>query len=184
MADIPKFPPMPGATCFIHHVDDASAYWMQDILWTMLADAGDTAGRWSMMEQLMPSGAGPPPHKHLWSDETFYILDGTITYLLEGEIKTASKGAFVNIARNTRHAFRVDSDTARILNGYTPASMEALVAELGKRTHQRTLPPPGPPQSPGKPQMPDELLARYGLIWLDEPDPLAPRRHRLESDHG
>ena len=86
MADTPKFKPMPGATGFIHHVDEAPAYWMQGILWTMLADAADTGGRWSMMEQLLPKGSGPPPHKHLWSDETFYILDGTITFLLENEI--------------------------------------------------------------------------------------------------
>ena len=30
---------MPGATSFIHHVDDPPAYWMQGILWSMLADA-------------------------------------------------------------------------------------------------------------------------------------------------
>lgn len=177
MTDVPKLTPMPGASGFIHHVDEAPAYWMQGILWTMLADADDTGGRYSMMEQLLPKGSGPPPHKHLWSDETFYILDGTITFLLEGEIRTATKGAFVNVARNTRHAFRVDSDTARFLNGYTPASMEAMVAELGRRTEQRTLPPPAPPMPAGTPQMPDELLTRYGLIWLDEPDPLAPRGH-------
>ena len=176
MATLPKFTPMPGATGFIHHVDEAPAYWMQGILWTMLADAADTGGRWSMMEQLLPKGAGPPPHKHLWSDETFYILDGTITFLLENGLRTATKGAFINVARNTRHAFRVDSDTARFLNGYTPASMEAMVAELGKRTAQRTLPAPVPMPA-GKPQMPDEMLTRYGLLWLDEADPLAPRGH-------
>ena len=175
MADTPKFTPMPGATGFIHHVDEAPAYWMQGILWTMLADAADTGGRWSMMEQLLPKGSGPPPHKHLWSDETFYILDGTITFLIEDEIRTATKGAFINVARNTRHAFRVDSDTARFLNGYTPASMEALVAELGRRTDQRTLPPPEPAAAGGS--MPDELRDRYGMSWLDEPDPLAPREH-------
>lgn len=173
MADTPKFTPMPGATGFIHHVDEAPAYWMQGILWTMLADAADTGGRWSMMEQLLPKGSGPPPHKHLWSDETFYILDGTITFLLENEIRTATKGAFINVARNTLHAFRVDSDTARFLNGYTPASMETLVAELGRRTDQRTLPPLEPPASGGS--MPDDLRDRYGMSWLDEPDPLEPR---------
>lgn len=175
MADTPKFTPMPGATGFIHHVDEAPAFWMQGILWTMLADAADTGGRWSMMEQLLPKGSGPPPHKHLWSDETFYILDGTITFLLEDEIHTATKGAFINIARNTRHAFRVDSDTARFLNGYTPASMEALVAELGRRTDQRTLPPRASAATAGS--MPNELRDRYGLSWLDEPDPLEPRGH-------
>ena len=177
MPDMPKLSPVSGAEGFIHHADNAHAYHMQGILWTMLADRDDTGGRWSMMEQLMLKGAGPPPHKHLWSDETFYILGGTITFLIEGEIRTVRKGAFINIARNTRHAFRVDSDTARILNGYTPASMEAMIAELGKRTDEPTLPPPGAPMPPGKPQMPDELLARYGLIWLDEPDPLVPRTH-------
>ena len=166
---------MPGATGFIHNVDEAPAYWMQGILWTMLADAADTGGRWSMIEQLLPKGSGPPPHKHLWSDETFYILDGTITFLLENEICTATKGAFINIARNTRHGFRVGSDTARFLNGYTPASMEALVAEFGRRTEQRTLPPPEPAATGGS--MPDDLRDRHGMSWLDEPDPLAPRGH-------
>ena len=79
------------------------------------------------------------------------------------------------MARNTTHAFRVDSDTARFLNGYNPASMEALVAELGRRTDTRPLPPTAPAGDSGR--MPDELLARYGLMWLDEPDPLAPRGH-------
>jgi hypothetical protein len=72
MPDAPRFPPMPGSTGFIHRNDEQPAYWMRDILWIMLADANDTGGRWSMMEQLMPMGAGPPPHKHLWSDKTFF----------------------------------------------------------------------------------------------------------------
>ncbi len=184
MPHIDKLPPILGAASFIHHNGEAPAYHMQDILWIMLADREDTGGRWSMMEQLMPMGAGPPPHKHLWSDETFYILDGDITFLHGDTIERAGKGAFVNIARNTRHAFRVESETARILNGYTPASMEAMVAELGRRTHDLSLPVAGPPMAQGKPQMPDELLARYGLIWLDEPDPLAPRYHGKETDHA
>ena len=175
MPDVPTFPPLPGAAGFVHHADTALAYWMQSILWVVLADAADTGGRWSMMEQVMPRGAGPPPHKHLWSDETFYILDGTITFLIEGEIKAAGKGAFISIARNTGHAFRVDSPTARILNGYTPASHEAMIAELGTRTTEHTLPPPGPPHRPGRSQMPDELLSRYGLMLLGGPNPLAQR---------
>ena len=179
MPDLDKLTLVLGSRSFIHHVEDAPSYHMQGILWTMLADHEDTGGRWSMMEQLMPMGAGPPPHRHLWSDETFYILDGEITFLLDTEVRMAGKGSFVNIARNTRHAFRVDSDTARILNGYTPASMEAMVAELGRRTTDLVLPEAGPPMPTGKPQMPEELLARYGLVWLDEPDPLAPGRHPL-----
>ncbi len=47
-----------------------------------------------------------------------------------------------------------------------------MVAELGTRTHQPTLPPPGPVATGGS--MPDQMLTRYGLIWLNEPDPLEP----------
>ncbi len=175
MTTTPNSPPMPGAKGFIHHVDEAPAYWMQGILWTMLADADETGGRWSMMEQLLPKCSGPPPHKHFWSDEIFYILDGTISFLIEDEIRTATRGAFVYVARNTRHGFRVESDTARFLNGYTPASMEALVAELGRRTDTRTLPPAVASDVPRR--MPNDLLARYGLEWLDESDPFEPRGH-------
>lgn len=174
-------PPMPGAQGFIPRVDEAPAYWMQGILWTMLADAEETGGRGSIMGQLLPKGSGPPPHKHLWPDETFYILDGEITFRMEDRVQIAGKGAFVSVARATRHAFRVDSDTARFLNGYTPASMEAMVAELGRRTDQRTLPPPRPVATSGS--MPENMLTRYGLIWLDEPDPLQPRAQHTENGH-
>ena len=172
-ADTPA--PMPGAAAFITHVDSAPAYWMQDILWIILADAQQTGGRWSLMEQLMPKDAGPPPHKHLWSDETFYILDGTMTFLIGDEIKTASKGAFINVPRATRHGFRVDSDTARILNGYTPASWEALIIEQATPAPARVLPPKGPPP-PSGPRTPGEFT-RYGLEWLAGPNPLRPGGH-------
>lgn len=177
MLDVQTHPLIPGAAGFVRHADNAPAYWMQGILWIMLADREGTGGRWSMMEQLMPQGAGPPLHKHLWSDETFYVLDGTITFLIEGETRTAGRGAFINVARNTSHAFRVDSPTARILNGYTPASHEAMIAEMGQRTDERTLPPPAPPMPAGRPQMPDELLSRYGLLLVDGPNPLQPHGH-------
>ena len=171
MPDLPSLPPIAGAASFIHHVDDAPAYWMQGILWTMLADRNDTGGRWSMMEQLLPKGSGPGPHKHTWSDETFYMLDGEITLLVGDETRTARKGDFIMVPRDTRHAFRVDSETARFLNGYTPASMKALVIERGVPTTERVLPPKGmgPP-----PVMGSVLPGRYGMDALPGPDPLRP----------
>jgi hypothetical protein len=77
-------------------------------------------------EDARRSRVPPPPRKPLWSDQTFCTLDGTITHLLESEIRTAAKSAFVNIER------------------YTPASREAMIAALGKRTAEHRLPPPGP----------------------------------------
>lgn len=167
----PPLPPLPGSVPFISNAGSAPAYWMADVLWMVLASGHDTGGRFSMMEQLLPQGSGPGPHKHTWSDETFYMLDGEITLLVGDEIRTARKGDFVVVPRDTRHAFRVDSDTARFLNGYTPASMEALIIERGVPTAERVLPPKdtGPP-----PVMGSVLPGRYGLDALPGPDPLRP----------
>lgn len=164
-------PPIPGSVPFIRNADTAPAYWMADVLWMVLADGSDTGGRFSLMEQVLPKGSGPGPHKHTWSDETFYMLDGEITLLVGDETRTARKGDFMVVPRDTRHAFRVDSGTARFLNGYTPASMEALVVELGTPAAERLLPPKGatPP-----PAMNPDLLRRYGMDVVPGPDPLRP----------
>jgi len=167
------FPPIPGSEPLIRNVDAAPAYWLVDVLWIVLADGRDTGGRFSLMEQLLPKGSGPGPHKHTWSDETFYMLDGEITLLVGDEIKTARKGDFVVVPRSTRHAFRVESETARFLNGYTPASMEALIVELATPATERTLPPEG---AVAPPKMSPALLQRYGMDVLPDPDPLRPEK--------
>ncbi|MGA2601415.1 MAG: cupin domain-containing protein [Bryobacteraceae bacterium] len=167
-------PPMPGSELFIHNIDSAPAYWWLDDLWIILADAKDTGGRLSMMEELLRKDSGPGPHKHTWSDETFYMLDGEITFLIGDAVKIARTGDFLMVPRNTRHAFRVDTKTARFLNGYTPASLEACIVEWAMRATERVLPPKN--VSPIITMTP-ELLSRYGMDMLPGPDPLRPARH-------
>jgi mannose-6-phosphate isomerase-like protein (cupin superfamily) len=45
-------------------------------LWSPLVSGEQTNGQYSLMEQLMPTAAGPPPHVHDHGDEVFYIRDG------------------------------------------------------------------------------------------------------------
>jgi quercetin dioxygenase-like cupin family protein len=163
--------PMPGSEPFIHNVDSAPAYWWLDTLWIVLAEAKDTGGRLSMMEELARKDSGPGPHKHTWSDETFYMLDGEITFLIGEDIKTARTGDFLMVPRNTRHAFRVTSETARFINGYTPASLEAALVELAMPATERVLPPKNASRSI---MMTPELLSRYGMDMFPGPDPLRP----------
>ncbi|MEP7187248.1 MAG: cupin domain-containing protein [Rhodanobacter sp.] len=162
---------MARANSFVRSADDAPAYWLDDMLWIVLADRGDAGERWSVMEVVMPEGSGHPPHRHLWSDESFYILQGEVTFLIDDTITRATSGDFVSIARNTRHAFRVESETARVLNQYTPASMEAMVARVGRRTNKLPLVATDPAALHRLGS--EELLNRYGLIWLDESNPLS-----------
>jgi len=142
-------------------------------LWIVLAEAKDTGGRFSMMLEWLPKGSGPGPHKHTWSDETFYMLDGEITFLIGDDIKTGRTGDFLMVPRNTRHAFRVDSETARFLNGYTPASLEAALVELAMPATERVLPPKNVSRII---TMNPERLSRYGMDMLPGPDPLRAER--------
>ncbi len=109
-SDAPE--PISGSEPFIHNNDSAPAYWWLDGLWIVLAEAKDTGGRFSLMEELLCKDSGPGPHKHTWSDETYYMLDGEITFLVGDEIKTARRCDFVMVPRDTRHAFRVDRNSA------------------------------------------------------------------------
>ena len=165
-----ELPAVPGSAPFIHGVDTAPAYWWLNILWIVLASGEDTGGRYSLMEEWLPKGAGAPPHKHTWSDETYYILEGEFTFLIGEEIRTARQGDYVMVPRNTRQAFRVDSETAKFLNGYTPAGHELSVEELALPAPERVIPPKGATPTP---RLTPEQMRRYGLENVPGPNPLA-----------
>jgi len=166
--DTPDLPVVPGSAPFVHNVGEAPAYWWLDILWVILVKGEDTGGRYSLMYEALPVGSGAPPHKHAWSDEHFYILDGEITFLVGDEIKKGGKGDFVFVPRNTRHAFRVDKEAA-FLNGYTPAGLELAIAEMAMPAPRRTIPPKG---ATPLPNMSPEQYRRYGMDNLSGPNPL------------
>lgn len=139
MTDQPHLPP------FVHEAEDVPSYWQVGILWNVLLSAEATAGQFSIIDQLMPKGAGPPPHRHERFDEGFYLLDGEIEYTLgDGDDQRtvlAKTGDSVWVPRNTTHAFTVASDTVRALNFYTPGGWEDSLAFLAAPATAKTLPP-------------------------------------------
>ncbi len=149
---------------------DAPAYWGVDILWLILATGETTKGQYSLMEQLCPVNSGPPPHTHT-QREMFYILDGEITFLVGDRTITAGAGSFVSVPPDTVHSFRVDSETARILNSYTPAGFERLIIETSRPAEARTLPPNGLPQTVDMETL-RRVSEEVGMAWLDVPDVL------------
>lgn len=92
-------------------------------IWIKLSGE-DTSGSFSLLEVEL-TGDGPPQHIHKNEDETFYILEGEVKFLL-GEVTSIAKaGDFVRIPKGTRHAFcRVDKKNAKLLITFTPAGFE------------------------------------------------------------
>jgi quercetin dioxygenase-like cupin family protein len=125
--------------------EEGEAFWGFGSLWTIKASAEQTGGRFSLIEELAPIGAATPLHVHREDDETFYVLEGELTfYLDEGPPIVASAGSFVHIPGGVIHAFQVDSETARYLIISTPQHERFYRAAFGEPAQSRTLPPEGP----------------------------------------
>jgi mannose-6-phosphate isomerase-like protein (cupin superfamily) len=79
---------------------------------------------------IQPHRQGPPMHEHPDEDDSFYVLEGELTFEVEDEQLVAGPGTFVLVPPGVRHTFRNDGDTAvRMLNLHAPAGFDLRVAE-------------------------------------------------------
>jgi mannose-6-phosphate isomerase-like protein (cupin superfamily) len=119
------------------------------------AVAEQNGGDFSMMERtLPPAGRRPPPHRHTNCSEAYFVLDGQVSVIVEGEELTVGPEGFVLIPRGTAHTFGNAGDAeARLLVIHAPA-MDAYFAGLHDLWNRD--------ESPG----PDEeraLMTRFGM---------------------
>ena len=149
-------------------VEKAPAYWSQDILWTVLATAEQTGGSYSLLEELCPKRSGPPPHTHE-QDEVFYILEGEITLVVGSQRFTAKAGSLAYIPAKYVHTFRVETETARLLNWYLPGGFERAITEFAVPATSRTL-PPAHIDTRGTPEQMSALFQRIGMTPVAVPD--------------
>lgn len=110
--------------------------------YTVLVSGEQTAGRYTLIDMLIPPGGGPPPHRHDF-EEMFTILEGEIELTFRGETTTARSGETVNIPANASHQFQNKSGgTVRLLCLCAPAGQEEFFREVGVPVATRTTPAP------------------------------------------
>src|SRR5262249_41355013 len=91
-----------------------------------------TGGAVAVMEHLLPHGMATPLHLQAREDELFYVLEGRITVWMDGERTEAAAGDVVWLPRGQAHAFRVDSDRARVLGLSLPGGHERFFRLAGE----------------------------------------------------
>ena len=65
------------------------------------------------------------PHSHPDEDDSFYILEGELTFTVEDEVVIAGPGTFVLVPPGLEHTFRNDGDTVvRMVNIHAPAGFD------------------------------------------------------------
>ncbi len=101
-------------------------------VYRFLATGEETDGKYAMWEALVPPGGGPPPHIHSREEESFYILEGEITFTVGEEKIVATEGMFANMPVGSLHSFRNNTDKpARMILSVAPAGLEKMFFEFG-----------------------------------------------------
>jgi mannose-6-phosphate isomerase-like protein (cupin superfamily) len=132
---LPKEAPMAGRTV---RRNDGETLNVLGMPLRFLCDAHETAGAWSLMEEDIPIGHGPPPHRHDW-DEAYYVISGALDFEMDGKPVRIEAGDFAYLPGNTVHAFKGGSDEpARVLIFAAPAHSSAFFKDVNREI--RTVP--------------------------------------------
>ena len=101
-------------------------------VYRFLATGEDTNGKYALWEALVPPGGGPPPHVHSREEEGFYVLEGEITFTVNGERIVATAGTFANMPVGAPRSFKNESNgPAKMLISVAPAGLERMFFEVG-----------------------------------------------------
>ena len=116
---------------------------------TVLASKEETQGYEIFLQEGLP-GSGPRSHSHDW-DETFMVMEGDLTFSINGEKMTAKVGTLVHLPAGTVHEFKIGDNGAKTIsitgvgskasslfsdlateNSNNPPSQEKLMAIIAK----------------------------------------------------
>jgi mannose-6-phosphate isomerase-like protein (cupin superfamily) len=90
-----------------------------------LARSGDTPRFNFAVITMQPHRDGPELHAHREEDDSFYVLEGELTFTVDGEEVVAGPGTFVLVPPNVPHTFANRGDAvARTVNVHAPAGFD------------------------------------------------------------
>lgn len=146
---------------------EGRALWHLGALMVFKVLGSETDGKFWAVEGLADKHMAVPLHVHRNEDETWYVLDGEIEFIIGDEHRIGTAGAVVYIPRGTAHTFMVRSETARWFGIGTPAILDQWFFETGQPAASLTLPPPA--DAPPDIGALVASLQRYGTDTLGPP---------------
>jgi quercetin dioxygenase-like cupin family protein len=134
------------------------------------ASGAETGGRFSQVETVDPAGTATPMHLHVNEEEAFFVLEGEVSVVVDGEQLDLAAGGFAVVPRGVPHGYVVRSEQARMLVTFSPAGFEEAFVDLG-------VPAAGGGAPPVETVLPplDEIVrafASYGCEILGPPPAL------------
>jgi quercetin dioxygenase-like cupin family protein len=159
--------------CCSTETDNGISVLYMGCLFSVLAGARDTGGRFGLMEMVAPKGRELSRHLHHTDDEGFYVLDGNVTCYVGEETHEAGPGTFVFLPHGVPHSYTFETDVIRMLSIIAPGGLEAHFqdARFCEPAKALTLPPPEEEPDMALLEEMARDLAIYGTEVVGPPGP-------------
>ena len=103
----------------------------------ILLDGKQTDEKFTSFLNITPPGGGPGPHYHDREDEWFYIVEGRVSFFMNGTWTDLSPGDCVYSPRGSVHGFKNNTDQLiRVFINIAPAGFERFFAEVAEEWAQ------------------------------------------------
>ena len=117
-----------------------------------------------VIEALAPPGYSPPVHRHDFGTESFYVLQGTVRFVIGDEEIVCGPGDVAHVPRSTPHSFLVGDEPARVLDLVAPGRLWDFFAACGRPAEALRL-----PDEIEIPETLPEIVAEHGGAVLGPP---------------
>jgi quercetin dioxygenase-like cupin family protein len=142
--------------------EEGQALWFLSTLVIVKATGEQTGAAFGLIDNLMPAGFASPYHMHRNEDESFYVVEGEMTFYV-GDERVKGGLEHSSSERGIPHGFEVNgTEPARILLQNYPAGFEGFPMEVGEPAKELALPPAEPPDM----ERLMEIAARYEIDIL------------------
>ncbi len=107
--------------------------WASDHTFVKIS-AEDTDGKYTLMEDNLKEDFALGLHKHVHHAETFYVLEGSVDFYIEGDWITAKPGACIHVPANVEHACTLSNGftTSKMLMIFQPSGFDKYLAEIAE----------------------------------------------------
>ena len=96
--------------------------------------ASDTGSAYTVVEDNLKSTFALGLHLHRHHAETFYILEGSVDFYVDGKWMSAQTGACLHIPPGIPHAAKISEglDNARMLMIFQPSGFDGFLSEIAQ----------------------------------------------------
>ncbi len=120
--------------------------------------AQDTGGAYEVCEERCPPGFASRRHAHTQNNETFYVIEGSATFILGDEEFEGTVGSMFHIPPGLPHQVIAGDEGIRMLMVYSPGTTEAMFNEMTALTPDQRA-----DFKTGK-----AVAAKHNTVWVED----------------